>query len=38
MKNKLIKLNGKGVKVIDLKFLQQCWVWGCDVVSLGQQF
>ena len=37
MKNKLIWLNGKGLKMIDLKFLQHCGVWRCDAVSLDQQ-
>jgi hypothetical protein len=38
VKNKLIRLNEKGVNMIDLKFLQQCGVWGYDAVPLGEQF
>ena len=38
VKNKLIWLSGKVVKMIDSKSLHNCGVWRCDAASLGQQF
>ena len=34
----LVNMNGIGGKMIDLRLLQQCGVWGYVAMSLGEQF